>query len=41
MAVKPLRGDKNEKGEAAQAQTLQLLRQVAAWAPALRGAGAV
>ena len=41
VAVKPLRGDKNEKGEAAQTQTLQLLSQVAAWAPALRAAGAV
>ena len=46
VAVKPLRGDKNEKGdnsekgEAAQAQSLQPLSQVAVWAPALRGTGA-
>ena len=40
VAVKPLRGDKNENGEAAQAQSLQSLSQVAVWAPALRGADA-
>ena len=40
VAVKPLRGDKNENGEAALAQSLQSLSQVAVWAPALRGADA-